>query len=80
MCLKSANNKATGPTNFISRLPGDVVTTLGKPTAHLDGTALYGQGQCSRLKPSYEFHFEGLSNFNRSFEGLVQIQDVNPRM
>ena len=35
---------------------------------------------CSRLKPSYEFHFEGLSNFNASIEGLVQIQDVNPRI
>jgi hypothetical protein len=36
--------------------------------------------QCSRLKPSYEFHFEGLSNFKSSVEGLVQIQDVNPRI
>ena len=36
--------------------------------------------QCSRLKPSYEFHFEGLSNFSLSVEGLVQIQDVNPRI
>ena len=26
--------------------------------------------------PSYEFQFEGLLNFNPSFEGLVQIQDV----
>ena len=34
--------------------------------------------QCSRLKPSYEFHFEGVSNFNASVEGLVQMQDVNP--
>ena len=33
--------------------------------------------QCSRF--SYEFHFEGLSNFNSSVEGLVRIQDVNPR-
>jgi hypothetical protein len=35
--------------------------------------------QCSRLKPSYEFHFEGLSTFRPSVEGLVQIQDVNSR-
>ena len=34
--------------------------------------------QCSRLKPSYEFHFEGLSNFSFSVEELVQMQDVNP--
>ena len=27
--------------------------------------------------PSYEFHFEGLSNLGSSVEGLVQIQDVN---
>ena len=37
-------------------------------------------GQCWRLKPSYEFHFEGLSNFSPSVEGLVQIWDVNPRI
>ena len=37
-------------------------------------------GQCSRLKPSYEFHFEGLSNFSTSIEELVQVQDVNPRI
>jgi hypothetical protein len=36
--------------------------------------------QCSRLNPSYEFHFEGLSNLNPSVEGLVQTQDVNPRI
>ena len=30
------------------------------------------------LKPSYEFHFEGLSNFSHPVEGLVQIQDVHP--
>ena len=36
--------------------------------------------QRSRLKPSYEFHFEGLSNFSLSIEELVQIQDVNPRI
>jgi hypothetical protein len=34
--------------------------------------------QCSRLKPSYEFHYEGLSNFSPSVEVLVQIQDVTP--
>ena len=35
----------------------------------------------SRLKPSsYEFQFEGLSNFSLSVEGLVQIQDINPRI
>jgi hypothetical protein len=39
-----------------------------------------GLGQCSRLKPPYEFHFEGLSNFSASIEGLVRIQDVNPRI
>ena len=33
--------------------------------------------QCSRLKPSYEYHLEWLSNFSPSVEGLVQIQDVN---
>ena len=36
--------------------------------------------QCSILKPSYEFHFEGLSNFNAAVEGLVQIQYVDPRI
>ena len=36
--------------------------------------------QCSRLKPSYEFHFEGLPDFNPLIEGLVQNQDVNPRI
>ena len=36
--------------------------------------------QCSRLKPSYEFHFEGLSYFSLSVEELVQIQDFNPRI
>ena len=35
---------------------------------------------CSRLKPSYEFHFEGLSSFSSSIEGLVQIEDVDPRI
>ena len=35
---------------------------------------------CSRLKASYEFHFEGLSNFSPSVKGLVQIQDVNSRI
>ena len=33
--------------------------------------------QCSRLKPSYEFHFERISNFSPSIDGLVQIQDAN---
>jgi hypothetical protein len=36
--------------------------------------------QCSILKPSYEFHFEGLSNFSPSLASLVQIQDINPRV
>jgi hypothetical protein len=36
--------------------------------------ALLPNRQCSRLKLSYEFHFECLSNFNLSVEGLVQIQ------
>jgi hypothetical protein len=30
--------------------------------------------QCSRLKPSYEFHFQGLSNFSSSVWRLIQIQ------
>ena len=30
--------------------------------------------------PSYEFHFEGLSNFSPLVEGLVWIQDVNLRV
>ena len=42
--------------------------------------AKFGCHQCSRLKPSYEFHFEGLSNFSLSVKGLAQIQDVNPRI
>jgi hypothetical protein len=29
--------------------------------------------QCSRLKPSYEFRFEGFSNFGPPVEGLFQI-------
>ena len=36
--------------------------------------------QCSRSKPSYEFHFEGVSNFSPSVERLVQIQDVDPKI
>ena len=43
-------------------------------------TLLLCRNQCSRLKPSYEFHFGGLSNFRPSVEGLVQIQDVNLRI
>ena len=39
-----------------------------------------GREQCSRLKPPYEYHFEGFSNFSSSVEGLVEIQDVNPRI
>ena len=39
-----------------------------------------GSYQWSRLKPSNEFHFEGLSNFSLSVEGLVQIQYINPRI
>ena len=37
---------------------------------------------CSVFKigPSYELHFEGLSNFNPSNARLVQIQDVNLRI
>ena len=31
--------------------------------------------QWSRSMPSYEFHFEGLSNFSTSVECLVQIQE-----
>jgi hypothetical protein len=37
--------------------------------------------QCSRVKPSYKFHFEGLSNFSPLLvEELVSIRDVNPRI
>ena len=36
--------------------------------------------ECSRLKPSDEFHFKGLSNVSSSVEPPVQIQDVNPRL
>ena len=32
------------------------------------------------MNPSYEFHFEGPSNFSPSDEELVEIQDVNPRI
>jgi hypothetical protein len=32
--------------------------------------------QCSRLKFSYEFHFEGLLNFSVSVEGLFQIPNL----
>jgi hypothetical protein len=32
------------------------------------------------LKLSYEFHFEGFSNSSSSVEGLIQIQDVDPRI
>ena len=39
-----------------------------------------GRSQWSRLKPSHEFHFEWLSNFSPSVEGLVLIQDVDPRI
>ena len=30
-----------------------------------------------KIEVSYDFHFEGFSNFNPSIEELVQIQDVN---
>jgi hypothetical protein len=36
--------------------------------------------QCSRLKPSYEFHFERLANFSPFVEELDQIQDVGSRI
>ena len=36
--------------------------------------------QCSRWKPSYEFHSEGLLSFSPTVEGLVLIQDVNVRI
>jgi hypothetical protein len=36
-----------------------------------------GLPQCSKLNLSYEFHFEGLSNFSCLVEGLIQIQNVN---
>ena len=36
--------------------------------------------QWSRLKPSHEFLFGGLSNSSLSFETLVRIQDVSPRI
>ena len=39
-----------------------------------------GFEECSRLKPSYGFRIEGLSNFSPSTKTLVQIQDVNPRV
>ena len=41
---------------------------------------LIDREQCSRLKPSYKFHFEGFSNSSPLGEGLVQIQDVNSRI
>ena len=34
----------------------------------------------SRLKSSYEFHFDGFSNFSPLVEVLVRIQDVDPRI
>jgi hypothetical protein len=43
-------------------------------------TFLSGQQQCSRLKPSCEFHFEGLSTSRASVEGLVQINPRNIEM
>ena len=36
--------------------------------------------QCSRSKPLYELHFEGLLNFSLWVEGLVPNQDFNPRI
>ena len=38
------------------------------------------QHQCPRLKPSYEFHFEGLSNTKPQSWRVDQIQDVNLRI
>ena len=57
------------------------ISTLDKHD-HLDTHeyVLSYHNQCSRLMPSFEFHFEGLSNFNPSVEELVQIQDVNSRI
>ena len=43
------------------------------------GRKMQGLLKCSRLKPSYEVHLEGFSNFSPSVEGYVQIQDVNLR-
>ena len=51
--------------------------------AHLIRKLLFSLEEGARwtkLKPSYEFHFEGLSNFSSLVEGLVQIQDVNSRI
>jgi hypothetical protein len=54
---------------------------VGPCTSHTPITPFPSDSnQGSRLKPSYEFQFEGLSNFKPSVEGLVQIQNVNPRI
>ena len=43
------------------------------------GSKIHGS-KCLSPRISYEFHFEGLSNFSASVEGPVQIQDVDPRI
>ena len=48
---------------------GNLLTEQFMEWEHLFGP----MEQCSSLKPSYEFHFEGLLNFSFSVEGLVQI-------
>ena len=35
---------------------------------------------CWFLYESHESHFDGLSNFSPSVDGLVQIYDVDPRI
>ena len=62
-------------TKAIVKMDNNIIEGLKLPLL------LKGQGnQCSRLKPSHEFHYEGLSNLNPLVEGFIQIQDFDPRI
>jgi hypothetical protein len=86
LCIASA--KTTPPVNSGNRLPcvyvkmavlgihiqclgsGVWAYIVGRDPCDSKSSRLH---QCSRLKPSYEFHFEGLSNVSPVVERLVQI-------
>ena len=77
--------KLSGALPFIRICIADVKVQMqmhmqGEWTLCLDTDLMDVWIQCSKSKPSYEFHFEGLSNNSPSIDGLVQIQDVNPRI
>ena len=60
---------------FLNIIPNNFTARTGWKVWCGRGPSHAGVGNWwSRLKPSYEFHFEGLSNSSLSIEGLVQIK------